>query len=78
LALLSLAVPDRLAFESLIALMGLPFVLSPWVMGFTGFRSLVWTAWIVGIVALVAGAAEVQMTARSTLVQLGDQLKKVC
>ena len=75
---MSLAVPDRLAFESLIALMGLPFVLSPWVMGFTGFTSLVWTAWIVGIVALVAGAAEVQMTARSTVVQHGDQLKKVC
>ena len=62
LALLSLAMPDRVVFEGLIAFMGLLFVLSPWVMGFTAFTSLAWTAWIVGIVALVAGAADVQMT----------------
>ena len=61
-ALLSLAMPDRFAFEGLIAFMGLLFVLSPWVMGFTAFTSLAWTAWIVGIVALVAGAADLQMT----------------
>jgi SPW repeat len=61
-ALFSLARPDRIAFEGLIALMGVLFVLSPWVMGFTGFTSLSWTAWIVGIVALLAGAADVQMT----------------
>lgn len=54
--------PDRIAFEGLIALMGLLFVLSPWVMGFTEFTALAWTAWIVGIVVLVAGAADVQMT----------------
>jgi SPW repeat. len=62
LALFDLAMPDRVVFEGLIALMGLLFVLSPWVMGFTAFTSLAWTAWIVGIVALVAGAADVQMT----------------
>jgi uncharacterized membrane protein HdeD (DUF308 family) len=61
-ALLSLALPGRVAFEGLIAFMGLLFVLSPWVMGFTGDTSLARTAWIVGIVALVAGAADVQMT----------------
>lgn len=61
-ALLSLAMPDRFAFEGLIAFMGLLFVLSPWVMGFTAFTSLAWTAWIVGIVALLAGAADLQMT----------------
>ena len=61
-ALLSLAMPDRFAFEGLIAFMGLLFVLSPWVMGFTAFTSLAWTAWIVGVVALLAGAADLQMT----------------
>lgn len=60
-ALFSLAMPDRTTFEGLIALMGLLFVLSPWVMAFTGFTSLAWTAWIVGAVALLAGAADVQM-----------------
>jgi hypothetical protein len=63
LALFSLASPGRIAFEGLVGLMGVLFVVSPWVMGFsTGFAALAWTAWIVGIVALVAGAADVQMT----------------
>jgi uncharacterized membrane protein HdeD (DUF308 family) len=62
LALFDLAMPDRIAFEGLVALMGLLFVLAPWVMGFTEFTALAWTAWIVGVVALVAGAADVQMT----------------
>jgi SPW repeat len=63
LALFDLAIPGRIAFEGLIALMGVLFIVSPWVMSFnTGFTALAWTAWIVGIVALVAGAADVQMT----------------
>jgi uncharacterized membrane protein HdeD (DUF308 family) len=63
LALFDLAMPGRIAFEGLVALMGVLFIISPWVMGFsTGFAALAWTAWIVGIVALVAGAADVQMT----------------
>ena len=62
-ALFSLASPGRIAFEGLVGLLGVLFVVSPWVMGFsTGFAALAWTAWIVGIVALVAGAADVQMT----------------
>ena len=62
LALFSLALPDTVAFEGLIAFMGVLFVLAPWVMSFTAFTALAWTAWIVGIVALVAGAADLQMT----------------
>ena len=63
LALISLAIPERVSFEGLIALMGLLFVVSPWVMGFgTGFTAFAWTAWIVGAVSLVAGAADVQVT----------------
>jgi len=65
LALVCLASPGRIAFEGLVALMGVLFILSPWVMSFTpgaGYTPLAWTAWIVGIVALVAGAADVQVT----------------
>lgn len=63
LALISLASPGRIAFEGLVALMGVLFVVSPWVMGFnTGYTAFALTAWIVGAVALVAGAADVQMT----------------
>lgn len=64
LALFDLASPGRVAVEGLIALMGLLFFVSPWVMSFnqTAYRPMAWTAWIVGIVALVAGAADMQMT----------------
>ena len=61
-ALLSLAMPDGVAFEGLIAFMGLLFVLSPWVIGLTAFTALAWIAWSVGIVSLVAGGADVQVT----------------
>jgi hypothetical protein len=61
-ALLSLARPDMIVSEGLIALMGVLFVISPWVMGFSDTRPMAWTAWIVGVVALLAGAADVQMT----------------
>jgi hypothetical protein len=61
-ALYSLARPDKFASEGLIVLMGVLFVLSPWVMGFSGTPAIAWTAWIVGAVALLAGAADVQMT----------------
>jgi len=62
LALASLYRPGVVAIDSLIALAGLLFVVSPWVMDFnTGFTALAWTAWIVGGVALVAGAAEFRL-----------------
>ena len=64
LALFDLARPGRVAVEGLIALMGVLFFVSPWVMSFNdaAYRPMAWTAWIVGIVALLAGAADVQMT----------------
>jgi hypothetical protein len=61
-ALYSLARPESMASEGLVALMGLLFILSPWAMGFTDTRAISVTAWIVGVVALVAGAADLQMT----------------
>ena len=61
LALVSLYTPG-VVIDSLIALAGVLFVVSPWVMDFnTGFTALAWTAWIVGAVSLVAGAAEFQL-----------------
>ena len=61
--LYSLASPGRIAFEGLIALMGVLFIVAPFVMSFsTGYAAFAWTAHIVGIVALVAGAWDVQMT----------------
>jgi len=62
LAIFSVAMPDSISLEGLIVLMGVLFVLAPWVMSFTGFTALSWTAWGVGIVALLAGAADVQVT----------------
>lgn len=61
-ALFSLARPDRIGTQGLIAFMGVLFLVSPWVMGFSDFTALTWTACIVGVVALLAGAAELQMT----------------
>lgn len=62
LAVVSLYRPGVVLIDSLIALMGVLFLVSPWVMDFsTGFAAFAWTAWIVGAVALVAGAAEFQL-----------------
>ena len=62
LALASLYRP-RVAIDSLITLMGVLFIVAPWVMSFsdTAYRPMAWTAWIVGAVSLVAGAGEFQL-----------------
>jgi hypothetical protein len=62
-ALLCLAMSDTVGFEGLMAFMGLLFAVSPRVIGFAASTTLAWTAWSVGVVALVAGAADVQATA---------------
>ena len=62
LALVSLYRPS-VTIDSFIALMGVLFIVSPWVMSFseTVYRPMAWTAWIVGAVSLVAGAGEFQL-----------------
>jgi hypothetical protein len=60
LALLSLARPG-LVTEGLMALMGILFFVSPWVMGFSDLRAMSWTAWIVGAVTFVVGASDVSL-----------------
>lgn len=63
LALASVYRPGVVSVDALIALMGVLFLVAPFVMDFrTGFTALAWTAWIVGAVSLVAGAAEFQLT----------------
>ena len=62
--------PDRAAWThvlaasvGLTALLGVLFIISPWVMGFasTAMRMAI-TAWIVGGVTLVVGLADVSLT----------------
>jgi len=60
-ALYSLARPGTVG-SGLIALLGVLFIISPWVMSFREATAMSWTAWIVGVVALLAGSADVQMT----------------
>jgi hypothetical protein len=63
LSLGELARPDLLAVEGLTALLGVLFIISPWVMGFASTtRPMALTAWIVGAVTLVVSLADVQLT----------------
>ena len=60
IALLSLARPGMVA-DGLVALMGVLFVISPWVMGFDSTRPMAWTAWIVGAVTFLVGAGDLAL-----------------
>ena len=62
LALIELFRPDMMSIEGLTALLGAAMIAAPWVMGFSGTRPMAWTAWIVGVVTFVIGAADVQVT----------------
>lgn len=63
LALIELARPGLLSVEGLTALMGVLFIIAPWVMGFaSAARPMAVTAWIVGAVSLVVGLADVSVT----------------
>ncbi|HEY2041768.1 MAG TPA: SPW repeat protein [Jatrophihabitans sp.] len=54
-ALWSLATPDAMVPDGLVALLGVLFFISPWVIGFHATSGIAWTAWVVGIVTFVAG-----------------------
>jgi len=56
-ALGSLASPGHLLTEGAVAVLGVLFFISPWVMGFSGTTAMAWTAWVVGVVTFVVGAA---------------------
>lgn len=61
-AIAELMRPDMIPLEGLTALIGVAFVVSPWVMGFSDTRPMAWTAWIIGAVTLVVAAADLQVT----------------
>ncbi|GAA1258297.1 SPW repeat domain-containing protein [Oryzihumus leptocrescens] len=63
-AIASLARPDMMSSEGALAVLGIAFIVAPWVMSYSGSstRALAWTSWIVGIVTLAVGARDLQMT----------------
>ena len=54
-ALASLAEPDAVLLQPLMAAVGAVVFVSPWVMGFASTMGIAWTAWIVGVVTFVTG-----------------------
>ena len=64
LALFSLARPGEIA-EGLMALMGVLFIISPWVMSFDNTRPVALTAWVVGAITLLVGASDITMARRT-------------
>ena len=62
IAVLELARADLLPAEGATALLGVLFFISPWVMSFSGTHPMAWTAWIVGVITFLVGAADLQIT----------------
>ncbi|KQY62451.1 MULTISPECIES: SPW repeat protein [unclassified Nocardioides] len=58
-SLWSVAMPDDKISEYALVLMGVLFIVAPWVMGFANIDDMALTAWIVGAITLVAGVLEV-------------------
>lgn len=63
-ALWSLAMPDNVVSDGAVAVLGVLFFISPWVMGFSGVTAMAWTAWVVGVVTFVVGALSVPVSNR--------------
>ncbi|ADU47163.1 SPW repeat protein [Intrasporangium calvum] len=61
-AIAELVRPDAIPLEGLLVLLGVAFFVSPWVMGFSATAPMAWTAWIIGAVTFLVGAADVQLT----------------
>jgi uncharacterized membrane protein HdeD (DUF308 family) len=53
----SLAMPGSMTSEYSHMLLGVLLFISPWVLGYTEFMGASWTSWIVGVLAVIAGAA---------------------
>lgn len=58
-SLWSLADPGSLASEWVLAVLGVLFFVSPWVMGFHSTDGIAWTAWVAGVITFVVGLAAV-------------------
>ncbi|MFD8498973.1 SPW repeat protein [Amycolatopsis sp. NPDC059657] len=57
--LASLARPGMVYGEGAQIVFGALLFLSPWVLSYTEFNGAAWTAWIVGVLTIVVGAAAV-------------------
>ncbi|EME58763.1 hypothetical protein H074_19328 [Amycolatopsis decaplanina DSM 44594] len=55
--LASLAMPGMVYGEGIQIVLGALLFISPWVMGYAGLTGASWTAWIGGVLTVVAGAA---------------------
>ncbi len=55
--LASLAMPGMVYGEGIQIVLGVLLFLSPWVMGYADLMGASWTAWIGGVLTVVAGAA---------------------
>lgn len=64
-ALWSLAAPGVVASQGLIALLGVLFFISPWVMSFHSVSGIAWTAWVVGVITFVVGLLAVPGSQRA-------------
>ncbi|MDR7301108.1 SPW repeat domain-containing protein [Haloactinomyces albus] len=53
----SLAMPGSITSEYAHMLLGVLLFISPWVLGYTAFAGAAWTSWVVGALAVIAGAA---------------------
>ena len=53
----SLAMPGSMASEYAHMLLGVLLFISPWVLSYTAFSGAAWTSWIVGVLAVIVGAA---------------------
>ncbi|MGW1677797.1 SPW repeat protein [Saccharopolyspora sp. NPDC002376] len=53
----SLAMPGSMTSEYSHMLIGVLLFISPWVLGYTAHTGASWTSWIVGVLAVIAGAA---------------------
>jgi uncharacterized membrane protein HdeD (DUF308 family) len=62
IAVIELVRTDLLPAEGATALLGVLFFISPWVMSFSGTHPMAWTAWIVGAITFLVGAADLQIT----------------
>ncbi len=53
----SLAMPGSLTSEYAHMAIGVLLFISPWVLGYSALTGAAWTSWLVGILAVIAGAA---------------------
>lgn len=62
---ISLATPSSVSMEWVVAVLGALMFISPWVFRFASHAGPAWTAWITGIVGVIAGLWAVEPAMKS-------------